>query len=137
MNTINRENIRLLQSDMMEALKDVALKHGVQFSYKGGNFTPENVTLKIEAALLGANGVAETKERNNFVRYAGMYNLKPEWIDQTFELDEDTYTIVGLNTRKQKCPVLCKNSAGKTYCIRHTTVQMAMNAKEMKASLAA
>jgi len=128
MKTIDRQSAKALSLDMMEALKAVATKHGVQFRDKGGSFTPNNVTFRIEAAVIGATGVAETKERTEYPRYCQMYGLKAEWLDQSFtSAGGESYTIVGLNTRKHKNPILCKRvSDGKIYVFSAEAVKMYM-----------
>lgn len=127
MNTFDRTNARSITNEMLEALKGVATKHGIQFSVKGGNFSGSSLTCKIEAAIIGASGVAETRERKDFVTFAESYGLKAEWLDKTFVHGTDTFTIVGLSTRKSKNPVLCKNSSnGKTYVFQTHSVKMHM-----------
>jgi hypothetical protein len=114
--TLDRQNVKTISEDVMDALKSVALKHGVQFSYKGGRFSSSNVTYKIEAAVVGDGGVVESSERKDFILYATSYGLKPEWLDTKFTQSGKEFTIVGLSTRKHKNPVLCKQTSnGKTY----------------------
>src|SRR6185503_3693659 len=115
MNTLDRISARVISEDMMEAIKSVALKHRVQFNYKGGSYSSTSATYRIEAAIIGAGGVAEIRERRDYKRYAEGYGLKLEWLDQTFMQGTKKFTIVGLSTRKSKNPILCKNEVDKTY----------------------
>lgn len=132
--TLDRAVVREIAVDMMEALKAVALKHGIEFSYKGGSFFPSNATYRFEAALVGASGVAETRERKDYTLYAKSYNLKAEWLDKIFVHDTDTFTIIGLSTRKRKNPVLCKNSRNdKTYVFPAYMVKMLMESQNKAA----
>jgi hypothetical protein len=137
MKTMDRDLARNISAEMMEALKAVATKHGVEFRNKGGSLTSSNVTFRIEAAIVGATGVAETRERSDYPLYCQMYSLKAEWLDGTFTYAGNDYTIVGLNTRKHKNPVLVKrNKDGKSFVFPATTIKMVMEAKEKAAVIA-
>jgi hypothetical protein len=128
--TLDRDAVRSISADVMDALKAVATKHGIQFSSKGARFTSSNVTFRLEAALLGAGGVAETRERTDYLRCAGLYGLKTEWLDKSFRHGGDDFTIIGLSTRKTKNPILCTNTRnGKTYIFPADTVKVLMSAQ--------
>lgn len=138
MKTIDRNACKQLSADMLEALKAVALKHGVQFSYKGGNFSSSSANFRIEAAVVGDGGVAETADRRCFKQYASLFDLKPEWLDKSFVHGNDTFTIIGLNTRKSKNPVLGKSANnGKTYIFPANTVKTLMIAQHPSTPVAA
>ena len=127
MKTLDRNACKEISADMLEALKAVALKHGVQFSYKSGNFSPSSATFRIEAAVIGEGGIAETADRRCFKQYASLFQLKPEWLDMSFRHGTDTFTIIGLNTRKSMNPVLAKSANnGKTYIFPANTVNALM-----------
>jgi len=127
MKTLDRPAVKLIADDIMEALKAVAAKHNIVFSYKGGNFTASNCTYKVEAAVVGESGAVASREYEQYKQYCNMYNLKPEWLDQTFKLAGDTFTIIGLNPRKHKNPVLCKKASnGKTYIFTPDDVRLRM-----------
>jgi hypothetical protein len=130
MKTLERSTVKEISVDIMEALKAVALKHGVQFSYKGGNFSPTSANYRIEAAVIADGGVVITAERRDFPLYANMFGLKPEWLDKSFVHGSDTFTIIGLSTRKSKNPVMAKSSRnGKTYVFPANTVAILMNSQ--------
>lgn len=130
MKTLDRSTAGEISKDVMEALKAVALKHGVQFTQKGGSFSPTSLTLRIEAAVIGDGGVAETRERKAFSMWAGNYQLKPEWLDQTFASGTHTYKITGLATRKSKNPILCQRlDDNKTYIFPADIVKLRMEAQ--------
>ena len=135
MKTFERSNLKDLREDMVAALQAVALKHGVQFTPKGCSFSPTAATFRIEAAVINEGGVAETKERQDFARYASIYGLKPEWLDKTFVYGAGNYSIVGLATRKSKAPVMAKKMGdnGRTYVFPTNVVAALMNAQPVAA----
>lgn len=127
---MERSNVRLLSEEMMEALKAVALKHGVQFTYKGGRFNSSNCTFKVEASVVNASGTAETAERTAYKLQAQYFQLQPDWLDKTFSFGGEDYTIIGLNTKAYKSPVLAKCVRnGKTYKFKADHVKMMMLAQ--------
>jgi len=128
MKNLERSNIKDISQDMIAALQVVALKHGIQFTSKGCSFTSTSANFRIEAAVVGDGGVIETRERTDFPLYAASYGLKPEWLDKSFVHGADTFTIIGLSTRKHKQPVLAKNARNnKTYVFPNNTVSALMN----------
>jgi hypothetical protein len=128
--TIDRATCKLLRDEMNAALQAVATKHGIQITAKNGTFSPTAFTLKFEAAVIGSSGVAETKEREAFKQLAELYSLKADWLDKSFNHGSDSYTIIGLNSRKHKRPVLCQQKAnGKVYLFEARLVQMLMAAQ--------
>jgi hypothetical protein len=129
---IDRATCKVLREEMEAALQAVATKHGIQIKSKNGSFSPTMFTLKFEASVIGTGGVAETQERQAYKQLCQVYGLKAEWLDKTFNHGTDTYTVVGLNTRKHKRPVLCKQTGnGKTYCFEDKLVTMLMAAQSV------
>ena len=130
MKTLERSTVKAISEDMMTALQAVALKHGVHFSYKGGRFSSSNCLFKVEAAVITDGGTAETRERTAFKLQASYFQLKPEWLDKTFSFGGDDYTIIGLNVKAYKAPVLATQASnGKTYKFKADHVKMMMLAQ--------
>jgi hypothetical protein len=84
----------------------------------------------VEAAVIADGGTAETRERTAFKLQADFFTLKPEWLDKTFSFGGDDYTIIGLNTKAYKAPVLATQASnGKTYKFKADHVKMMMLAQ--------
>lgn len=127
---MNRDLARVISQDVIAALDAVAKKHNVIFADKGGRFSATSLTMKIEAAVIGASGTAETRERTAFKQQAKFFNLKPEWLDMSFTFGGDDFTIVGLNTKAYKAPILAiQASNGKTYKFKAEHVEDMMRAQ--------
>lgn len=129
MKTLERSTVKDLSADIQAALQAVALKHGVKFTPKGCSFSPSNATFRIEAAVIGDGGVAETRERTDFTNYATQFGLKPEWLDKSFLHGAHNYVIVGLATRKSKPVLATKLGTDRTYMFPANTVATLMNAQ--------
>jgi hypothetical protein len=91
-------------------------------SIKLGNvrFSDSNATGKVEINLVNADGRVETPEWSNYSTFAGtaMFpDLKDEWLGARFYEDSRSMgmTIIGLNTRAQKRPVVVEGDDGKVF----------------------
>jgi hypothetical protein len=127
---ISRQVAEQISHEVLESLKTIGDKHNIKFLFRGGNFTTSNMTLKIEGAAVSSSGEMETVERTTYRAKAYQYDLKPEWLDQSFLYGGETYKIVGLNTRKHKHPVLCHNERSKvTYMFNSDQVKQMMETR--------
>ena len=110
---------------MEQALQKVGEEFGVSIKRKSGSFTHTNFTIKIEASVVGQNGVVLSREANNFKSYCGMYNLKPSDLGRTFTSDDGTtYKVTGLSTRSDKYPILAESlKNGRVYKLPERMVQ--------------
>ena len=122
----DRTNLRAISADIEAALAPVAAKFGITFTYKGVRFTSDNATFKIEGATIGSGGVANTRERDNFKLYASMYGLKDTDLDKQITYAGKRFTIIGLNTRRQKYPIVARREDGKTLLLTVEGVKSAL-----------
>lgn len=124
---ITRDKARLITADVLAALGEVATKHGVSFSNKGGNFSEGSLTMRLEAAVVNADGSVNSRSAQSFTTMAALYNLKPEWLNEKFTSGGLEYTIIGLNTRRSKNPVECRQTRnGKTYIFKTDSIRRLM-----------
>jgi hypothetical protein len=61
----------------------------------------------------------EQLDRITYEQMCQQFGLKPEWLDKTFQAKGKTYTIVGLNIRSKRFPVLVTYDS--TYTIGDNT----------------
>jgi hypothetical protein len=104
--SFDRTNLRLIADDIKAALAPIAAKWGITLDYKGARFSSDNAVFKMEGATIGVTGVANTRERDNFKLYASMYGLKDTDLDREITYGSKKYKIIGLNTRRQKYPIV-------------------------------
>lgn len=129
MTTIDRQFMRDLRVSLELALSVVAERHGISIKVGHGTFAGENGAFKLELATIGGDGIANTKERSDFKRYAAMLNLKPEWLDQEFEQGGDTFTIRGLRLKARKRPVIASKKGGKLFVFAASDIAIRMHGK--------
>jgi hypothetical protein len=112
---IDRNTVRLLRQEILDALKPLESKHGVSFSGDNARFGSTYVSFKIQAAITSSDGTVASKERTNFKELGSFYGLKPEWLDKDFTYHDRHYTIMGLNSRRSKNPVIVKRDDDKDF----------------------
>ena len=105
---MNRQQIKQIESEMIELLGPLAKKHGLTVKSRGGKFTTMNFIAKVEFAAVGDGGVVHDEYRENYTNNSVLFGLKKEWLDQTVVIGDGEFTIVGLNTRARSKPVLVK-----------------------------
>jgi len=96
------------------AVSELSKKYGVTIDLGRINYEEFEASAKIKFLITGENGV-NAADRQAYLRYAkSLFELQPEWLDKTFERDDETFTIVGLNLRSSKYPVITKTADGKS-----------------------
>lgn len=133
MKTLNRSNVREMSEAFMESLQPLEAVYGIKISYRGGRFSSSNVTFKIEAAVVGAGGEVQSKEREDFKNFSRQFGLNPTWLDQEFSWAGNTYKVTGLKTRCWKSPVLVTQVRnGKVFKMNNRMVADAFKLQGLK-----
>jgi hypothetical protein len=125
---MDRETVKIIAAKVEAAVRGIAEEHGVQITYKGGNYTESSAVLKLEVAEI-RGGEAVTREAEDFRRNARLLGLQPEDLGREFkDWGGDTYKIVGAKVHSRKYPVLVKNlRTGKTFKFPEGRVQAALS----------
>jgi len=117
--SMQRKDVKRLQDELRPVIEKWAESVGLSGSVARASFDPSggNCSVKVEFALLDADGNAQTQERVDFERYASSYGLKKDDLDKTFKtFDGKEYRIVGLRRRARKRPILAESLRnGKSY----------------------
>ena len=106
----DRQDLQLLRLQVERSLEPVALENDL--SVRAGRITFDrdggNCVMKLEFAKVNDDGVAETPERKAYLEAASLkYNdLKPEWLEQYYRLDDGRILrVTGYNYKAKKYPV--------------------------------
>lgn len=71
---------------------------------------------KIQVIAKAKRADGKTKEELDFIQYAEMYGMKPEWLHRTFDRrgkrGQEAVEIIGLKLTRSKFPVLVQEQAG-------------------------
>lgn len=127
MYTFDKANLKTLRNEIDAALKALGERHGLKIHAGSARFTSGSAEFKVEFAAIAEGGVVLTPERQNWGVYAGMYDLKPEWLDKSFGWSGKTFKITGLNPKKHKRPVTCSGNDGKGYVFPAEDVKRLMS----------
>ena len=113
---IDRETCRMLGEEIEEKLQVIARKYGINIKRGRGTYDSKGATIKIEIATVDRDGTVNSKEAEDFKRYARMEGLKEEWLGQSFRTwDGKELKIVGFKPRSTKYPVIVEDNSGKRW----------------------
>lgn len=107
---LSKADFTQLRKAIEAALKPVSDQFNVDFTAGGATYLEGTATIKLKLQVRGA----ESMEALNFKQLAYIYDLLPEDLGKTFAADGKTFKIIGLNSRKQKNPIIIE-SEGKQY----------------------
>ena len=110
---MTKANARIINQAAMEALKQVAEKHGLQLSEGRGGYDPSGGTFdkKYTFTIPTEDGIPA-----DFRRLASMFHMEPEDFGRTFITHQGEYAICGIAPRSPKYPILAKCvKSGKTF----------------------
>lgn len=108
------EVLKAMRIEMDIALKAVSVKFGIIMSTGNMSYSANEVSIKVKANIIGAEGKVLNRERDSFLLSAGFLGLKPEMLDQEFTYAGKTYKVAGLKSgRSKKCIVIDNLSTGK------------------------
>jgi len=99
--------VREALADALDGLQEelgIKLKIGNNISFDANTFTT-----KLTGSLFSHDPLAE-----DWKKYAHIYDLDVAWLGREFPSDGKTFTIVGLDTKKRKYPVIATRD-GKRY----------------------
>lgn len=116
--SFDKKTARIVSSRIMSQLKSLEDELGIKFNYKGGRFSNESCTFKIEAAVLNSDGTVMTKEMQDLKTYGKMHGLTDEMLAKPVKLaaNDDNYMLIGYRPRATKHPFIAKRvKDGKEY----------------------
>lgn len=108
--TIDRQTCKLLAAEIEAALQTVAAKHGVKITSGGGTIGATEFVCKVQVTLTGE--AMDDAARAQFVKYAELYGLKPEYFGRTFTSGGKSYKVAGLALNRSAKPVKITRADG-------------------------
>lgn len=128
--SFNRQSCAALSARVQAALQPLADEFGLVITTKGGTFTPDNFTIKVEAATISRDGTVQSREATLFREYAQSYGLDPGLLGAPFSSNGKEFVVVGLNPRAQRLPVIAKDGSGLRYKFAAETVKILAAARK-------
>ncbi|MFW6008158.1 MAG: hypothetical protein ACOCP8_02730 [archaeon] len=111
---LDRNTIREIKTIIENSLEDELKKKGISLEIGDCCFDDNNATYKVKISVL-ENGVAKTKERQDFKKMAPLYGLKENDLDKTFTFKGKQYTIIGFLRKAKKYQILVKREDDKKF----------------------
>lgn len=125
----NRANVRILNEEILDALKPLAEKHGLVLEKNAKTYYRDRLPGMYQFIIRVEDDdgkVLDTKAQQ-FRDGALHVGLNPDDLGKEFLSRGSRYKITGLNLRARKYPVLAENlSNGKTYKFGESTVKMGL-----------
>ena len=123
----DKQSLRSLRPQIEAALKSIEKELKVKFSLGSCRFTSENATFKLEVATVSKGGKVASVEATAFKEFASLYNLKPSDLGRSFtSFSGQSFTIIGLNTRKSKYPIIAKDNRDRRFKFSSESVVTAL-----------
>lgn len=98
---MNRDLAKQLNTEVAAALQAVATRHGLVVNVRGGKYGPVTGLFAPKIEFTSPDSA-----QREFERYAPMYGLNPTDFGKRVTGPNGTYTIVGLNPRAHRAPIL-------------------------------
>ena len=111
----DKPSIKAIRIAMDEALAKVSKEYGIKISTGNARFSNDEVTFKVKANVIGTGGVVKTKEAQAWDIYASTQGLGHLSVGDTVQLQGQSFTIAGYNTRARKSPINITDSNGRGY----------------------
>ena len=111
----NKTKIIQLRSSIDEALDRVAKEYGITISAGNCSFSGNEANFKLKLNTIGGNGKAVTRESQMWDLYKSRTNCSHLKIGDEIQLQGNTYTLSGYNTRARKAPINFTDSRGNGY----------------------
>ena len=106
MESITRNDAKVLSQEVLEALQEVARDHGLTVEVRGGTYDAGSFKPRVEFKTAGS-------DEQLYNMYRDVYDL-PEF-GTTFKSQGKTFKISGFAPRSPKRPVLATDEAGKVW----------------------
>jgi hypothetical protein len=109
MKTLDKQNLQVLKNDILNALNDVAKKHGLAgIDIVSGSYSPSQYTARISFRTLA-------QEQDPFIQgKLSRLGLPSDSIGRQFVSLGQTFQIARIDTKKPKFPVIAKLVVGGT-----------------------
>lgn len=116
MTTITRESLRQLRTEIEAALVGIGMQHDLTIEVGNANYSDGYASFKLKISEI-RDGVACSKEVNDFRSVATAISLKPTDLGVLFEFEGMTFKLTGFNSRSRLYPMLVENDLGVKYSL--------------------
>ena len=109
----DKPTIKAIRLAMDSALAQVEKDYGIKISTGNARFSGNEVTFKVKANTVTSDGVANTKEADNWELYKNTIGLGWLNVGDQIMLQGKYFTLKGYNTRARKSPIQIEDMQGR------------------------
>ena len=113
--SFNKPQIVQLRSEIDKALDRVANKYGITISAGNCSFSGNEANFKLKLNTIGDGGTVITRESQMWDLYKNRTQCSHLKVGDEIQLQGNTYTLSGYNTRAKKAPIQFTDSSGRGY----------------------
>ncbi len=111
----------IIQNEAAAALLAIAEKHGMTVKPHGGTLADISMILKFEFKTADSDAI-KGAEKREFEQYASLFGLEADDYGATFFANGQTFTLVALDLKRRKFPIIVENAQGKRSCFTDIVV---------------
>jgi hypothetical protein len=134
MTDLDENRVELIGSELDAAIQSIAARHGFEYGSRQLTWSELGFKFRFEFTTPHVDGIDPAWIRD-WPGIAGIYEIDPGALGQTFEDGGQTYCIVGADPKKRKRPILVQNAQGKTYCYSGFDIHCRFPSDEFKARM--
>jgi hypothetical protein len=110
---MNKDNLVQFRTDFTNLMKTLEERYDVSVQMGAIRYDK----LEFTASMKVKNNIINGEDYNkvNYEKHCLAYKLKPEWLNQKFNIGPDTYKLIGINTSKRKNVCVIEDEDGKEY----------------------
>lgn len=127
---LSKQTLPGIRQKLQEALGPIARELGLVAELGNCKFTSGNCTFQLKLAVVGADGIVHTREREDFMRLCGRYTLEPEDFGRKFRTGGREFTICGLLPKCRRYPILATRDDGAQVKFNAIDVCRALSAED-------
>ena len=124
---MDRSQVLILRDWLTDHLDAFRRETGLDVKLGKGQYTDSNVVFQLILSEVSDGGKVMTPEASKFKAQCEKYNLHPSELFQKFSWHGRTFTVVGLNTRKRRRPVMCRRDDGTPFSFPAEAVRTALD----------
>ena len=113
--TFNKPQIVQLRNEIDKALDQVANKYGITIKAGNCSFSGNEANFKLKLNTIGDNGTVITRGSQMWALYKNRTQCSHLSVGDEIQLQGNTYTLSGYNTRAKKAPIQFTDSKGNGY----------------------
>ena len=119
-------NLKEVRDEIDKALIPVGQRFGITLNIENINYTPAQFSTKLKGLIATQQATGGGKDAANqtaFEMNCERFGLLPTDFGLTFLTNGDRYTVVGINAKAPKYPIICEKEDGSRYRLTARTVK--------------